>query len=234
MPFIMLAYKKMKYWFCKNFVFLSVLLEGALLHSQIVQPQTTPEQEEAIVDACGKKPSAPLSEALQELIQGISDQTFGKDLFEKIIALEKKKFTGEFVDFWENGQCKIKTIFKEGKVDGHVHGWFPDGNEAFKGFFYENTKAGVHIAFFPKGAPRRSYSGIARIFSYNYEGLFDGAQESSKYDGKLKSYITYKHGGLHGSKILYNQERKCIKDEFYEDGKLIPGKTTERKKRARP
>ncbi len=227
----MLAYKKMKYRFCKNFVFLSVLLGGALLHSQIVQPQTTPEQEEAIVNACGSKPSAPLSEALQELIQGISDQTFGKDLFEEIVALEKKKFTGEFVDFWENGQCKIKVIFKDGKVDGHVHGWFPDGDEAFKGFFYENTKAGIHIAFFPKGAPRWLYNGTARILSYNYEGQLDGRQVSSEYDGKLKTIFKYKHSVLDGSYVMYNKERNCIKDEFYENGKLIPGKTSEKKKR---
>ncbi len=231
MPFFVLASKKMKYLVYKNFVFLSVLLGGALLHSQIVQPQTTPEQEEVIVNVCERKPSAPLSEALQELIQGISDQTFGKDLFEKIVALEKKKFTGEFVDYWENGQCKIKAIFKDGKVDGHVHGWFPDGEEAFKGFFYENTKAGVHIAFFPKGAPRRSYEGLARGFSYNYEGQFDGKQKSLQYDGNLKTLFAFKHGVMHGSRILYNQDRKCIKDEFYEDGKFIPGKTTEKRKR---
>ncbi len=231
MPFIMLTYKKMKYRFCKNFVFLSVLLGGALLHSQIVQPQITPEQEEAIVNSCGSKPSAPLSKALQELIQGISNQTFGKDLFEKIIALEKKKFTGEFVDYWENGQCKIKAFFKNGKVDGHVHGWFPDGNEAFKGFFYENTKAGVHIAFHPKGAPRWYFGGCARILSYDYAGLLDGEQRSKEYDGKLKTFIAFKHGVPNGSRILYNQDRKCIKDEFYEDGKFIPGKTTEKRKR---
>jgi hypothetical protein len=204
--------QEMLYRFYKVFLLLTVFLGGAQLYSQIVQPQTTPQQEEAIVDACAKKPSAPLSEALFELIQGISDQTFEKDFFEKILALEKKKFTGEFVEHWENGQYKIKANFKDGKVDGHVHGWFSDGNEAFKGFFYENTKAGVHIAFYPKGAPRDS-----------------GKQKSLYYDGNLKTLVTFEHGISHGTRVLYNQNSKCIKDEFYEDGKMIPGKTTQKK-----
>lgn len=207
-----------------------ILLGAILLHGGLVQSWTTPEREEEIVTICANRESAPLSEALLELIQDISDQTFTKDFFAKIIQLEEKKFTGEYIDHWENGKLKIKAFFKEGKVDGHVHGWFENGEEAFKAFFYENIKAGIHFAFFPYGAPRRCPMGIARRLSYDFEGRLDGEQESSEYDGGLKSLIRYKHGLLHGSKVLYNSERKCIKDEFYEEGKLVPGKTTERRK----
>ncbi len=212
----------------KRYLFILTLLGVIHLHSEIVQPWTTPEQEEAIVNACAQRRASPLSEALPELIQGISDQTFGNEFIDKIAQLEAKKFTGEFVDYWENGQLKIRASFKDGKVDGHVHGWFSDGVEAFKAFYYENIKAGKHLAFYPKG-PRRGVMGIARILSYNFDGQLDGEQISKEYSGRLKSSFDYKHGSLDGGKCMYNLDRICIKDEYYKNGKLIPGKGTEKR-----
>jgi len=214
---------------CRS-LFIIFLFGASLLHSQIVQPWTTPEKEEEIILACGKKPIAPLSEALRDLIQDISDQTFDQAFFDKIIQAESKKLTGEYVDHWENGKLKIKALFLNGKVDGHVHGWYSDGTEAFKAFFYENKKVGIHIAFYPEGHPRRCSIGIARLHCYNFEGQLDGRQEASKYDGGLKALITYTHGVLDGKIVLYNEDRKCVKDEFYENGKLIPGKKNETKR----
>ena len=215
----------------KNFL-LNILLGGSLLHSEIVQPQTTPEEEVKILTACGEKTHAPLSEALPELIQGISDQTFDKDFMKKIAEAEAKKFTGEYVDHWENGGLKIKAYFKEGKVDGHVHGWFSDGAEAFKAFFYENQKVGIHIAFYPKGAPRRHFMGLARIVCYNFEGRLDGEQVSSYYDANLKVLLRYKNGILHGKKSLCWNNPECDKEEIYEDGKLISERTWQKKSRS--
>ncbi|NGX47347.1 MAG: hypothetical protein K1000chlam3_00720 [Chlamydiae bacterium] len=195
-----------------------------------IQSQTTPEMEEEIVKACAKKSTAPLSEALEELIRGISDETFDKDFIEKIKQAEAKKHTGKYEDYWDNGKLKIRAYFKDGKVDGHVHGWFHNGEEAFKAFFYENTKVGIHLAFYPYKDYNPFSSKIARRISYNFVGQLDREQESSDYEERLKTLIRYKHGVLHGGTCAYNQERKCVKDEFYEEGKFIPGKTTETKK----
>jgi len=214
--------------YCK-LLFFYLLLGVFPLHSEKVQPWTTPEKEEAVVTEAEKKTCAPLSEALYQLIEGISDETFDKAFFDKIVQKEEEKVTGEYTDHWENGQLKIKASFKEGKVDGHVHGWFSDGEEAFKAFFYENKKAGIHIAFHPCGAPRRCHVGIARLLSYNFEGQLHGEQRSKEYGGRLKTLITYKLGILDGSTSMYDLERRCVRDEFYEDGKLVPGKTTEKK-----
>ncbi|MDN3505778.1 MAG: hypothetical protein P0S96_00935 [Simkaniaceae bacterium] len=214
----------MKSWPLK----LALILGAPFLHSATVQPETTPEFEEEILSLCAKTTKAPLSEALELLIRGISDQTFTKEFFSKIVQVESKKFTGEYLDHWENGQLKIKAHFKEGKVDGHVHGWFENGQEAFKAFFYENLKVGIHIAFY-LDSPRRSLDGIARLFCYNFDGLLDSKQKSKEYSGDLKTLGRYRDGILHGSKIMYNLEGKCIRDEFYDNGKLVPGKKTESK-----
>ena len=226
------------------FLFITVLLGASFLQSEIiVQPQTTPQVEDAIVLQAGKRPIAPLSVALQELIQKISDKTFDKKFMDRIAKKEAEKFTGKYIERWDNGQIKIKTYFNKGKVDGHVHGWFSDGQEAFKAFFYENKKAGIHMAFFPsKTIIKHTTKRIGRILAYDYEGRLDGTQQSSYYDpvkgyphngnvSRLKSLSRYKQGVLHGKNIMYDPLRKCIKDEFYENGKLIPGKKTETKTR---
>ena len=170
--------------------------------------------------ASGMKPITPLSDALPLLIKGISDNYFGKDLINKISQTESNHFTGIFIDHWENGQKKITAPFKNGKVDGHLHGWYPDGQEAFKGFFYENKKVGIHIAFYPNGVPRRAGSGIARLLTY-HNGNLDNQQMSCYYDGYLKTIAFYNNGFLDGPKELYFQDGKPIKKERYENGKLL-------------
>lgn len=191
-----------------------------------MQPETTPQIEEEIVEACGKKTAAPLSETLELLVHGISNEIFDKNFIDKIAQAEANQFTGEYLDYWENGQLKIKAYFKSGKVDGHVHGWFPHGQEAFKAFFYENTKVGTHMAFFDGGPSKPDWTvRFARLFNYNYDGQLDGEQESSfRKGGKtLKTLARYKHGLLHGSRLMYTQTRERIRDEFYQEGELVPG-----------
>lgn len=205
----------MKKLFC-----LSLLL-GVNLLSHPVQPWTTPQQEEEIILEAGKTTHQPLSEALSHLIKGISDQTFNQEFFSRIKKLEKEQYTGEYTEKWENGQLKIQVQFKNGKVDGHVHGWFDDGIEAFKAFFYENKKAGIHIAFYPVGLPRRQSGGIARLLCYDMEGKLDYHQEASHYDGRLKLIMRYVSGIREGKSGMYDAEGKCLKKEEYRDGKLV-------------
>lgn len=194
----------------------------------VPQPETTPEREEELVHAQNGKPIAPLSEALKDLLVDILDQTFDASFFQKIKAAEDAKFTGEYLDHWKNGQLKIKATLKEGKVDGHVHGWFPDGFEAFKAFFYENMKVGIHMVFYPKKSPEPELEKIARIYTFDFKGKLDNRQTSEFQNGKLKSMVRFKHGLLHGHLSMYNGERVCIKECDYEEGKLVVNKSKKR------
>ena len=72
----------------KNSLILSFIFGVSLLHSATVQPWTTPEAEETIVLAASKKTAVPLSEALSQLIQGISEQTFDQEFISKIAQAE--------------------------------------------------------------------------------------------------------------------------------------------------
>ena len=210
----------MKPFYLKKILATIIFSMTSFLYSENFLPPTNPEQEEQILMASGMKPITPLSEALPLLIKGISENYFGKDLINKITQAEASHFTGTFIDHWENGQKKITAPFKNGKVDGHLHGWFPDGEEAFKGFFYENKKVGIHIAFYPNEVPRRASSGLARVLAY-WDGILEGTQKARYYDGHLKTILRYKNGVLNGETGLYSQDGTLIKKEWYENGKFI-------------
>lgn len=189
-----------------------ILLACQTLMGNIVhQEPTTPEFEEELVFKLTNEPCTPFSEALKALISGISDQTFNTALFDKIREKEKEQYSGDFVDYWDTEKIKIKATFLNGKVNGHVHGWFPDGNEAFKAFYHENIKVGVHMAFFPKGGPKIANQAVARILCFDFSGKLDRSQTSEYQNGRLKTHISFKHGLLDGKLQLYKKNGSLTK-----------------------
>jgi len=180
----------------------------------------TPEKEYQTLLTIGSTTHSPLSEALQDLIEGIGQRYFDSLFFQKLSEAEKNHLEGEYLDHWPNGQLKIKAYFKNGKVDGHVHGWYEDGLDAFKLFFYEEKKVGVHLAFYPNAGNRRWARAVARVINYNLKGELDGEQFSNYYSGRAKLIIFYKKGRLEGHFGLYDDSRKSLKTERYKRGKL--------------
>lgn len=185
--------------------------------------ETSPEKEFEYIQECAKSTHAPLSVVLRDLTVGISDESFDEAFIAKIAALEKKAFDGEYVEHWGNGQLKIRAFFKKGKVDGHVHGWYQDGKEAFKAFFYEEKKVGVHLAVAPY-APRRCNGGPVRLRYYNEEGKLDGQQQADYLVGWLKTIAAYENGVLNGRvEFCYSPDlgSNDVEEREYKDGKLI-------------
>lgn len=195
---------------------LTLLLWGPLLYSEPVQKPISADEEVEVIKTFGATTHAPLSATLRLLLKGVSDATFDEAFLKKIEAAEKKRFTGEYTDAWANGQLKIKAFFKNGKVDGHVHGWYENGNEAFKAFFYENKKVGIHLAFDHSGRT----SPVRRI-RYNLDGQLDGHQETTHQIGALKVLMEYKKGVLDGRFVLVPEMDKCTMRADYKNGKLI-------------
>ncbi|MCI0382423.1 MAG: hypothetical protein L0207_05170 [Chlamydiae bacterium] len=182
----------------------------------------SPGQEQELLGIDGKNVSPrTLLAAIKELIGGISDTYFGEEFFKKIAKAQGEKSTGEYEERWENGQIKIKAFFKNGFVDGHLHGWYSDGQDAFKGYFKEGKKLGIHIAFYPPGEGRRASDPIARVLTFSEEGKIDDEQTVLFPDGRLKALITYKNGVLDGQTILLDEEGKRIKEWTYKKGKLV-------------
>lgn len=176
------------------------------------------QQEFAYIAECGKKSSGPLSETLLVLTDGLVSPDFGPSFFDKLRLLEEKKYTGELLETGENGEIRFTAHLLNGVPDGHVHGYYSDGTEAFKAYFEKGKKIGIHIAFHPKreGA-QRSLEGMARLLVYSREGELYGAQYGFDYRGDLIVKANYRKGVLHGVKTLIAEE--YVREELYKNGK---------------
>ncbi len=148
---------------------------------------------------------ATLADVVEEMIV---EPSFDKGFLEK---LKKVSSTGEYIEYWGNGQIKVRLPYKDGKANGHLHGWYENGNDAFKGFFKEGMKQGIHISFYPKTD--------GRILTYNEKGQLDGDQSVSLPNGKLATAIEYKEGKAQGS-FWCRDEKGEETNAYYEKGKL--------------
>jgi len=165
-----------------------------------------------------------LSGGIRELIAGVTDSSF-EDTLHKIEEKEKNQLEGEYVEYWDNGQIKAKGALKNGFAEGHVHGWYKNGADAFKAFFHEGLKQGVHMAFFPQKNPCSPETNQGRILSYNEEGKAYGTQQTAYPKGMgetLEAIMRFKDGLIDGEASLYAEHLKgAIEKRKYELGKLI-------------
>ncbi len=182
----------------------------------------SPEKEAEMLAACGQKEKVSFSEALRELLPGIAEHYFDEKYFQKIAKLEEEKFDGEYIDKWENGQMRTKVTFKNGIPDGHFHGWYPNGGEAFKGYLDEGKKRGIHISFFYEDPVYYTSSPIGRLLYYNEKGQLHGNLESCYPRGRLKAFVQYYNGEKDGKLLLYNSEYDLYFEKYYKVGKEAP------------
>ncbi|MES2345293.1 MAG: hypothetical protein V4494_05085 [Chlamydiota bacterium] len=160
-----------------------------------------------------------------ELIGGICDAHFGEDFLERLAQAVSLKPTGEYMEYWENGQMKAKIPYKDGRLEGHVHAWYQNGNSAFKGYYKEGRRIGIQLALFPRGI-KGGLDAVARVLEYDMEGRLHNRQKTTSSEPKLLSSIYYKHGALHGSASIYTGRGRCnnLGEWKYKEGKLIKDK----------
>ena len=167
-----------------------------------------------------------LSEAIRELIVGVTDPYFVNDTLEKIASMERTQNTGEYVEYWDNGQIKVSAAFKNGWADGHIHGWYENGYDAFKGYFSEGIKQGVHMVFFPPQRCGKPFVNEGRLLSYDEIGKPHGSQQTCYPKRGLESFMKYNHGTIDGKMGIYADDYNGLLEERkYERGKLVETKT---------
>ncbi len=157
----------------------------------------TPEWEEKVF---GVKPGEQtLIGSLHEMIDGLIEVEFGPDFFAKVEEALKKQPTGEgvYTEYWPNGIKRAEIPFKNGKAHGHVHGWYANKKDAFKGFFKEGVKQGIHITFFWSDITRNDRD--AHVLWFNEKGQLDGNQLTSHRTGRLWVAADYVNGKLNGA-----------------------------------
>ncbi|HEX5011361.1 MAG TPA: hypothetical protein VFY71_13285 [Planctomycetota bacterium] len=61
-------------------------------------------------------------------------------------------YTGPFTTWWSDDRVREEGTYKEGRRDGHVKGFHPDGSLAFEGEFRDGTPVGQVVQNAPGGA----------------------------------------------------------------------------------
>jgi len=140
-------------------------------------PQITHEWEETHLGVIHGVLNVPT--AVEELTVGINDDYFDKAFIERIKKQVQKTPTGTYEEYWKNGALKVRLPYKNGMPHGHIHGWYDNGLDAFKGFYDEGVKQGIHIAFFSiYSFEGYKFADEAKIITYNNQGELDGEQRN--------------------------------------------------------
>ncbi len=159
-----------------------------------------------------------LDKAVHEMVKGMISEIFDEIFIQKISEAIKKQPNGEgeFVDYWENGVLKARLPFKDGKAHGHLHGWYENGVDAFKGHFCNGVKQGTHITFYKVNPMQTTKE--ARIFRYNEEGKLDGEQEKCYRTGRLMTVVIYENGLAHGALEAWDDKEEQYLSVDYKKG----------------
>jgi len=147
-------------------------------------------------------------------IEEVSEGIFDLGNLEKAV---QKEASGEYIEYWENGKVKLRIPYKEGKANGHVHGWYADGKDAFKGFFKEGLKQGIHMTFRPPGS--KKYHKDFRRLMFNEKGQLDGEQRAESLETGARAYIDYQCGKAQGF-LQYCEGKESVFSR-YKDSKIV-------------
>jgi hypothetical protein len=161
-----------------------------------------------------------LDNAVDEMVAGLIDEIFDKAFTGRIQEEIHKHPTGkgEYLEYWPNGTLKARLPYKDGKAHGHIHGWHENGCDAFKGYFKEGLKQGIHITF--NSGKYKGNIEKARLLTYNEKGKLDGEQMLSHPTGTLWIATIYKNGILNGPLEAWDVQRKYILSTLYKNGVL--------------
>ncbi len=192
--------------------------------------EITPEWEERILGI--KYGVTDLPHVVQEMTEGLIDEYFGKDFIERINAAIEKNPSGEFVEYWENGNMKAKLPYKNKRAHGHLHAWYDNGVDAFKGHFNEGIKQGTHITFFRTESMAKYKE--ARILRFDSAGKFEGKQKRNHLSGRLCFVIKYENGMANGPLESWNDDNLQVISADYKNGVLMKDPPPPPGQRGRP
>jgi len=151
-----------------------------------------------------------LEEGLQEQIHGIEEIYFDQAFIQRVKAAAEKNEEGEYVENWSNGKRKACIPYKKGLLYGHIHGWYPEGADAFKGFYKDGLRLGIHITFRYTDCPTAT-SHYARVLRYDDKGALHGEQITyHRQSGSLYVYFLYKHGFIDNRVTFYENSYRYV------------------------
>jgi antitoxin component YwqK of YwqJK toxin-antitoxin module len=210
-----------------SFILMAVCLFGTEL--KIESPQKiTPEWKQKVFGI--KYDISTLDNAVGEMVEGLIDGKFNKAFIARIKTEIEKHPAGEgvYIERWNSGRIKARLPYKDGKAHGHLHGWYLSRNDAFKGYFKEGVKQGIHITFFEKSKKGISEGLMkdirtiddARMLRFNEKGQLEGQSTKDHPSGKLWISMYYKNGKAHGALEEWDDKGRYLFGAQYKKGFL--------------
>lgn len=113
------------------------------------------------------------------------------------------------VNWYDNGQMKDESYYKEGKNHGKFRAWHKNGNLSYESEHVDGTIQGKYVSYYENGKPRYE--------EYYVKGKKEGEGKYYGEDGKLKHITTYKDGKRHGPAKVYAEEGYLKSEGIYKN-----------------
>ena len=137
-----------------------------------------------------------------QISQGEDGLYYGKD---------HKLFSGDYREYWDNGQLKQQMLVTDGKMDGQVTLWYRTGTIREIRMFENGLREGKWISYNELGLK----TGEAGYSVDLKEGLWRVWDEK----GILRYEMFYRKGQKAGLWIMYDENGNKVSEKRYSDEK---------------
>jgi len=145
---------------------------------------------------------------------------------------EDGKFHGDMVGYYKNGQPAEKSKYNKDLLNGNSILYFKDGTIKSLGEYKNDIRYGKWVDYFENGQP---WVEVAYYDTTGYVIIVNSWDRNGKltlksgnglyidyYDnGKKYSQGIFLYGKPNGEWVYFDEDQVIIKEEFYEDGKLV-------------
>ena len=125
-------------------------------------------------------------------------------------------YTGKTFILYKNGQKKLESNYKDGKMDGLWMGWHENGQKELEANFNEGKKEGVALAWYDNG--QKEVEGNFK--NDKKEGLWVQWHEN----GQKKEESNFKDGKGDGLAVAWHENGEKKGERNYKDGVEISRK----------
>ena len=124
---------------------------------------------------------------------------------------DKKEYSGEFIETFENGNLQGKGIFKNGTLNGERITYYENGKVKFQRFY----KNGI-----PDGKSSENYEDG----TLKQNGIFKNGKEDGEWkfyypNGKIHAILNFSNGIQNGDYFEYDENETLKAQYFFRDGK---------------
>jgi len=143
------------------------------------------------------------------------DRTVERDyLFYEINS--QTPFTGDVVDFFENGQLEYRGTYVDGMLNGPTYRYYENGNQELMSNYIDDVGNGVHEKYHENGQLASRYIEL--------DGRYNGLEKEFQENGLLIQETNWKEGRRHGLNVVYHANGQLAYKMKFQDGKQADGK----------